>query len=454
MPKKPRSLSVLTLALFVSLDCYAAGFAVQELSVTGQGRAFAGSAAVADDASTVFFNPAGLTYLSQSQINAGLNFISPTGEFINQGSSLPAALGSGAISGAEDDAGQNAFIPLFYYAHRLNKKSVVGLGVNAPFGFVTEYDDDWVGRYHAIKSDLKTININPSIAFKANEKLSVGFGVSLQYADLEITQAVDFGSLCAQTALDTSLPVSLRTTAASCATPQGFDGKAALNAKDWSWGYNLGLIYELSEASRVGLNYRSKISHTLEGPGRFIIPDNSAVQTVAAAGGFTNGDGYGSTSFPESVSFSIHHKINKKWAVSTDATWTRWNRFQELNIQSDNVERLNSNKDESWKNTMRYSIGVDYRLNDTWQLRSGIAYDETPIPDNQHRTARIPGNDRKWFSLGASYTLNERFVIDSAYTYVFASNPKINETSSLGYTLLGEYEGDVHIVAMQLRWLL
>jgi long-chain fatty acid transport protein len=424
------------------MDISAAGFAVQEQSITGLGRAFAGSAAVADDASTIFFNPAGLTYLKQSQINAGLHFLVPKAEFNNDGSSLPATLLSAPISGSDSDAGKNAVIPNFYYAHHLNQTTVLGIGVNAPFGLVTEYEDDWVGRYHAIKSDLKTININPSVAFKTNDKLSIGFGINLQYVELELTQAVDFGAACVQASVG------------ACASPQNFDGKAKLNADDFSWGYNLGFIYQATEQTRLGMHYRSKISHRLEGNGEFIIPDNTAVQTVAAAGNFNNGSTYGSTAFPETLSAAFHHKLNNKWSISADATFTRWNRFQELAIRSDSVDKLNSTKPEKWNNTMRYGIGADYKYNEKWQFRGGVAYEETPVPSAEFRTARIPDNDRKWLSLGSSYQLSDEIIIDTAYAFVYASDPKINETDDKGYTLSGEYEGNVHILAMQLRWLL
>ena len=185
------------IASTLSSMSYAAGFAIIEQSVTGLGRAFAGSAAVADDASTIFFNPAGLSYLSHSEFATGLNFIKPESDFSNEGSTLPSTLGGTAITGNGDNGGKLGIVPNLYYAHRLNDRMVAGIGVSAPFGLVTEYDDNWVGRYHAVKSDLKTVNINPSFAFQTTEKLSLGFGINLQYADLELTQAVDFGAVCA-----------------------------------------------------------------------------------------------------------------------------------------------------------------------------------------------------------------------------------------------------------------
>lgn len=421
--------SVLLMATAFSSMSYAAGYAIIEQSVTGLGRAFAGSAAVAEDASTIFFNPAGLTYLEHSEMDVALNFIAPQSDFNDDGSTIAGVI---PLSGGDGgDAGKNAFVPNFYYSHKFSDRTVAGIGVNAPFGLVTEYDDTWKGRYHAVKSDLKTVNINPTIAFKPTEKLSLGFGLNLQYIDLELTQMADFGAALfgiggAQTA----------------------DGKVKLTADDWSWGYNLGLIYQATQATRLGLSYRSKISHHLKGDGKFSnVP-------APLTGVFFNGDIDGKVTLPESASFAVHHELNDQWAVSADATWTRWNRFQELVINSDDSPRLNSSKDEKWDNTMRYGLGLTYLHNDKWTFRGGIAYDETPISD-EYRTARIPGEDRKWVAIGATYKYSDTITIDAGYTHIFLSDPDINETLDppLSQNLVGEYDASVDILGVQMRWL-
>jgi len=447
---KTLKLTAFLMASTLSSMSYGAGFAIIEQSVTGLGRAFAGSAAVAEDASTIFFNPAGLTYLSHNEMATGLNFIKPESDFNNDGSTIAPLLGGTPITDAasDNDGGTLGIVPNFYYAHRLNDSMVAGIGVSAPFGLVTEYKDNWVGRYHAIKSDLKTVNINPSFAFKANEKLSLGAGINLQYIDLELTQAVDFGAACAASAL-----------AATCGLPQGFDGKATLTADDWSWGYNLGLIYQATDATRLALAYRSKISHNLKGKGEFSIPDSpgGSIALVAAGGGFTNGSISGKVALPESASFAVHHQVNDKWAVMADASWTRWNRFQDLTIISNDATRLNSSKQEQWDNNMRYGIGFTYAHNDKWTFRGGVAYDETPVSD-EFRTPRIPDEDRKWIAAGASYKYSDNITLDAGYTHIFLSDPSLADESDLdnpgsSYMLSGEYDASVDIVGVQLRWL-
>lgn len=428
---------LLVTSTFCSLT-YGAGFALQEQSVTGLGRAFAGSSAVADDASTLFFNPAGLTNLSQSELAVGLHYISPQTDFTDGGSTTAASVGGAPLSGSDGgDAGEDAKVPNIFYAHRINDHMVAGIGVTHPFGLATDYGNDWQGRYHAIRSDLLTININPSFAFKATDKLSLGFGISAQYIDLELSQAVDFGSICAGAG-------------APCGPVQGNDGKAKLKADDWAWGYNLGLTYQATEATRLGLAYRSKISHTLEGDGEFRVPTNA--QGLANTLGFVDGNISGDVDLPETASIALHHQLNSKVAIMADVAWTRWSRFQELAIKSD-IARLNSTKQEQWENTMRYAVGIDYQYDRQWTFRGGVAFDETPTSD-EFRTARIPGEDRTWLAIGASYKVSDKLTLDAGYTHIMVDDPKIDETLNLplNHRLVGEYEGSVDILSVQARW--
>lgn len=407
-------LTALLMASTLSSMSYGAGFAIIEQSVTGLGRAFAGSAAVAEDASTIFFNPAGLTYLSHAEIDTAAYYIDVESKFKDNGST--SALGP--LTGGDGGNGVNAIVPNLYYAHPLNDRTVLGLGINAPFGLVTDYNNTWQGRYHAVKSDLKTININPSFAYKATDKLSVGFGVNLQKIDVKLTQMV------------------------ALAANQTTDGKARLQADDWSWGYNLGLMFQATDATRIGLSYRSKISHSMTGDGKLRNPVGTVIADEKIKA---------DVDLPESLSVALHHQINDKWAVMGDATWTRWSRFEELAIEGG---ALSSIKEEKWDNSMRYGLGLTYNHSEKWTFRAGIAYDETPV-SNQYRTARIPGNDRKWVAVGASYKYSKNITVDAGYTHLFISDTKINETLDppLSQNLKGKYEADIDILGVQMRWM-
>jgi len=428
--QKTLKLTAFLMASTLSSMSYGAGFAIIEQSVTGLGRAFSGSAAVAEDASTIFFNPAGLTYLEHSEVATALNFINPESDFNNDGSTIASGLGGAALTGTGDDGGKLGIVPNFYYAHRLNDTMVAGIGINAPFGLVTEYDDDWVGRYHAVKSDLRVININPSFAFQATEKLSLGIGINLQKIDLELTQMADLGAQATPTPF-----------------PQAADGKVVLEADDISWGYNLGVMFQATEATRLALAYRSKVTHKLEGEGTLHSAGGSLVSAENISGG---------VDLPETLSFALHHQINSQWAVMADASWTRWSRFQELAIVSDGP-LLSSTKQEQWDNNMRYGLGLTYAHNDKWTFRGGIAYDESPVSD-EFRTPRIPDEDRKWVAIGASYKYSDNLTVDAGYTHIFVSAPSLADESNLdvpaaSYTLSGDYDASVDILGVQLRWL-
>ncbi len=417
MNSKLKNISALILIGSLPQAVSAAGFAIKEQSVTSLGRAFAGSAAVAEDASTIFFNPAGLTYLERGELDLGLNYIKPQSEFRNDGSNINNAIP--LTGGNGGDAGSEAFVPNFFLSHPVNDKVTLGLGVTAPFGLVTEYRDDWVGKYLAVKSEMLTVNFNPTIAIKASEKLSLGFGVSAQYIDVKLSKMVDLGG-----------------------DPNVADARAKLKGDDWGYGINMGLLYQATEQTRIGLAYRSKISNTLEGDGTLKTNTGTTLADEKITAGLD---------LPETISLAIHHDINDQWAVMADATWTRWSRFEELLIESDGI--LATQKPEDWENSMRYGIGLSYQHNDKWQFRTGIAYDETPIPNSQRRTARIPGTDRNWVAFGASYHYSDNIVIDAAYAHLFMDDPRIDESEGV-YNLRGDYDASVDIVGLQLRWLM
>ncbi len=412
---------------------YGAGFAIIEQSVTGLGRSFAGSAVVAEDASTIFFNPAGLTNLRHAEVDVAMNYIAPQSDFTNNGSTT--AFGTALTGGNGGDAGEDAYVPNFYYSRPLNDRMVFGLGINAPFGLVTEYNDTWAGRYHAVKSDLKTVNINPSFAFKPTDKLSIGLGVDVQKIDLQLTQMAD---LAASAAIRAGAPL-----ATVAAVSQTSDGKVNIEADDWSWGYNLGLTYQATHATRLAVAYRSKITHSLKGYG--------TITQVSTGTQVANGNVSGKVTLPESLSLAIHHQLNEQWSLAADATWTRWSRFENLTINSDG-SLPSSSKAENWSNSMRYGLGVTYVHSEKWTFRSGVAFDETPVSD-QYRTPRIPDEDRKWLSIGASYNYSKNITIDAGYAHLFVNDPKINDSDSRNYTLVGRSNASVDIAGIQLRWL-
>ena len=330
------------------------------------------------------------------------------------------------------DGGSWAFIPNFYFARGVTDNLKLGLAVSPLFGLKTEYDKTWVGRYHAIKSELKTININPSIAFKANERLSLGFGVSAMYSRAELTNAVDINTL----------------------TGGAFqnDALATVKGSDWGLGWNVGAIFQLTDATRLGLAYRSAIHQKLEGDVSFA----GVPVPLSGLSSFQKGDIEASFVTPESVSVSMSHKLDNKWDVMGDIIWTRWSRFKELNVVRESGATV-SRVPEHWHNVTRLGVGASYKYSDIMKLRAGIAYDESPISSSAYRTPRVPDSDRIWLSLGLNYELSPTSSFDIAYTYISfrdSKQDKVNDTSTLALqdNLKGDYDNYANILSAQYKY--
>jgi long-chain fatty acid transport protein len=399
---------------------HAAGFALIEQSGSGMGNAYAGGSAIAEDASTIFFNPAGMTYIQGTQAVGALHLINPNAEFNNKGS-IPAA---GKPLGSEGpNAGDLAFVPNFYFKTDINENIKVGIGLNAPFGLKTEYDDKWIGRFQADKSEVKTININPAIALKVNDQLSLGFGMSAMWTEATLTRAVNF--------------------------PVPTQGAVKIKGDDWGFGFNLGAIYQATADTRFGVAYRSKVEQHLDGDVKFTRPT-----PIPNAGAAADSGVKADVTLPENFSVSAFSRLNDTWDVMGDVTWTRWSQFKELKIVRDNGAIVGGlPTPENWDNTMRYSVGINYHYSDAIKLRAGLAYDEEAISD-RFRTARIPGNDRKWLSLGAGWQVNPASKLDVGYSHLFISDASIDDdqrslAKGRNGRLTGDFEGSVDILSMQ-----
>jgi long-chain fatty acid transport protein len=402
---------LLWLVFITSTNAQAGGFALMTQNASGMGNAYAGAAAEAEDASTIFFNPAGMTYIDGTQMVGAIHLINPSIAFHDKGS-------LGATGDQGPNAGSLALIPNFYIMTELTPAIKLGLGVSVPFGLTTEYDDHWIGRFQANKSELKTVNINPSIAFKVNDQLSFGLGLSAVRAEATLTRSVNFGL--------------------------AGEGNVKVEGDDWGFGFNLGAIYQATTDTRIGFAYRSNVKQKLEGKASFIRP-----ALVPNAGAAADGNVIANIDLPETLSASIFSHINAKWDVMADITWTRWSRFQALRILRDNGATL-SVTPENWENTLRYAMGVNYRYSDTVKLRAGLAYDEEANSD-AFRSARTPANDRTWLTLGAGWQLSPASTMDIGYAHLFMRNARIdnNQLDSGNGRLIGEFKGSVDILSLQ-----
>jgi long-chain fatty acid transport protein len=421
----------------------ASGFALIEQNASGIGNAYAGQAASAQDASTIFFNPAGMTLLPGRQVVFAGHAIRPSAEFTNNGSAAPVFLPLGDNGG---DAGDWAFVPNAYLSWQLTPKWFVGVGLNAPFGLKTEYSTTWVGRMHAVESDLKTININPSVAYKVNDQVSLGAGISYQRAEATLSNQVNYAGAVAAV-------LGAGAGAAIAAAGQG-EGLATVEGDDDAFGYNLGAMFSLNPNTRIGLSYRSSISYNITGTATF------GNRPAALAAALPDGPVYADIKMPASASVSLFHKLNPKWDLLADVSWTKWSSIETLNIVRVGGAAPLTTTPLNWSDTWRLSIGANYHVNSAWTLRMGLAYDESPVPDLD-RTPRIPDNDRTWLAFGGQYRLSKQGAIDFGYAYLHVKDPSVNlcgpaTAATAGCrgknNLVGNYDNSVHIFSAQYRY--
>lgn len=428
---------------------HAAGYSLMEQTGTGLGNAYAGMAARSDDASLQFYNPANLAFLKPgTQVSFGGNLIFPKVEFEN-GAAANSTFGNSAIAGNDGgDAGKFAMIPNFYLAADWNDQVKYGIGISAPFGLSTDYRNGWLGRYHALDSELRTININPAVSWKPNDRFAVAGGVSLQYADARLTNAIDSSSICLGAAPFATCSVLGLNQPGNAAA----DSHAELEGEDISWGYNFGFVFKPAVRTSVGAAYRSHVSHTLRGNANF--NRSAGLDTLLTGAGsslLTNTHLKADLSLPEIVSLSMVHGIDDRLELLGDITWTNWSRFKELRIRFDNPAQPDGVTTTHWNDSWRISAGVNYRMNQDLKLSAGVAYDQSPVPDARHRTPRIPDEDRVWLAVGATWRLSPGNRIEIGYAHIFIDDARVDNTteSAIRQNLQGEFTPSVNIISAQ-----
>ena len=400
-----------------------AGFALIEQSASGMGNAFAGAAATAEDASTIFFNPAGLAKLKGSQFAASAHYISPKIDFSDNGSSRAPTIAAYSLGGNGGNAGSAVLVPNGYYSMALNDQWTMGVGVNAPFGFKTEYDSTWIGRFQGIKSDIKSVNINPSVAVNISDALSIGFGVSYQRLEAELTRKAATGFA-------------------------GVEFNSALTADDTAWGYDFGVLARAGENTRIGVSYRSKLRYRLEGSVTVTSPVGGMPAAVAAS---RSGPSTADVIMPESLSLSVAHSISERTQLVADITRTRWSEIQSIYIVSSTTGAVRDTLALNFKDAYRYSIGVNHKCTDRFTAKVGLALDTSPVEDAD-RTVNLPDNDRTWFALGGKWSLSESAAIDLGYAHLFVKNAPIDFTRGSAVSsgrVAGDYSGKIDILSFQ-----
>jgi long-chain fatty acid transport protein len=414
-----------TLGLSVSLaasQLFAAGFAINEQSVSSMGTGFAGRSSSADDASTVFGNPAGMSRLKREQVSAGAAAIIAKTDIDNA---------NGTFGGSNDgDMVPIVGVPMGYYVKPIDDHWAFGVGFYVPFGLVTDYESGFAGRYWADKSHVQVVTFQPTISYAFNDKVSIGFGPTINRIEGELTSS-----------------------ALNARSPGSNDGKVEVKGDDMALGFNAGILIQATDSTRVGATYHSKVKYKLDG------------DTKIKGSGFgpfsgSKFDASLDVTTPESVDFSVTHELDENWTLYAGSTWTRWSRLKSLIVENSGVSPALGGatgpigtiaEEQDWHDTWAHAIGASYKVNKEWTLRTGFSVDQSPT-NNTNRSPRIPTGDRKAISFGAGWSPNEDMTIDVAYSYLREDEAKIRESSPTKQTYNADYRNSAHGIGTSITY--
>ena len=468
---KKYSLVSIAIISAISSSANAAGFKLFEQSTSAMGNAYAGRGAQITDASMGFTNPAALSALTQAQWVLGLNVANVDGKFSH--ASATSAQGM-AVTGPNSGSLNNVSpIPHFHYVNPINDKFSVGFSVAVPFGTSSNYNDDFVGRYFAQETELKVIAFQPSISYKINDDLSIGGAVALNFAKGTLSKYKDHSGLCELGAgINAKYAQLSRNTFTDVAQSAYCQSQYEVSGDDIQPSFTLGLHYQLTEDTKVGVSYHSAVNYTLKGDstinntpitGEFApftanpqqywtaptiagVVDGSKLPVVDLTTGKlgvadekTEKSKLGLDT-PQSIVISTDTQISDRLSIQWSATWTQWSKFTDISVLSDDnnptispstQQPQNLNADgyigyipEYWSNAWAFALGATYQLNDQWTVKSGIAQDNSPV-SSDYRSARIPANDRTWVTVGGHYQGDEPWSIDLAAGLMFMQDTTV-----------------------------
>lgn len=412
------ALALAVAAIVAAPAAQASGFQLKENSAKALGRAFAGTGAAPGDVSAVVNNPAAMSDLDGVYFKGDLTAIYFSTKFHGSGFDVTGQPLSGGLGG---DAGTIKPVPALFMAMPVGEASHFGFAINVPFGFVTEYDKAWVGRYKAVKSELQSIDFTVSYSYALNNSLSLGGSLIAQQTKADLTSMVDYGTLLG--------------------VPQQHDGMARITGDATDFGFQLSALWKITERDRLGFNYRSKISHTLKGNATFHdVPPQLA--SLVQAGNFQNTRGRADFDTPMTALLSYWHQ-GDRLGFGADVGYTGWSSFKELRVKYDSGQ-ADTVEPENWDDTYYVSLGGDYRLSNTWTVRAGVSYDKTPTVDAT-RSPRVPDGNRRWVSFGVQYTPSADMEFNFGFAHIWVDDATIDNAGvtagPMGSTLKG-YNAD------------
>ena len=410
--------AVLALTFFIP-SAMAAGVWLYEGGQPDVGMASAGRTALANDASTAGTNPAGMTRLEGNQAMVAVQPLLVRMKFDADAETTT----SGSNGG---NAGDWAMAGGGSYVHSLSPDFKLGLAFGSYFGLGIDYNDNWVGRYYVTEAEFITVGFNPAAAYRINDWLSVGGGISMVYAELDQKAAIN-------NALD-ALP----------------DGELEMKDDDIGYGFNLGLLFEPLEGTRFGISYRSKVDIEFED----VLSIKGLGPTLQAAlGGLTGSEVDLEMNIPQMVMNSAYHELTDWLAITANIGWQEWSDFGKSDITISSDTTTSFTQDRNYKDTWHFALGMQYQISDPWLVRAGIAYDKSPVDDDD-RTPDLPLDRQIRYAAGADYEWDDNLTIGFAYEYMDAGDAEIDQfRGPLAGRLKGEYDtNEVHFFVFNVNW--
>ncbi|MGF6314733.1 outer membrane protein transport protein [Pseudomonas frederiksbergensis] len=395
------------------------GIALNEQSASSAGTAYAGRSSSALDASTIYGNPAGLTKLKRTEISGGAAIISGSDDISDAQSSV-----AGTNKG---DSVPLAVVPFAYMSTPLDDRFSIGLGLYAPSGLINEYESTFQGRYQGSYSSTKEVTLQPTVAYRINDYVSIGGGPTINHFDAKLQNYLATGAL-----------------------NNGQDTRVTIKGDDTAIGYNVGLLVDLSDATSWGINYHSKVSYHLKGHTEV----SGSPSVIPLDGKYDNKI---DITMPESVDTSITHHFNSRWTGYLGTTWKRWSRLKKIEAINSDVSALGQSaglecvgEPLNWHDTWSTAVGASFQLNQQWLLRAGYAYDPSPI-SNADRSVRVPVGNRQVVTLGGAYLPSPDLTIDFAYGYLWESKASVNQPNNSGLQpeYSANYENSANIFSVQ-----
>lgn len=465
---RPFALAALSLAIAGAFalpqDASASAFQLRENSAKGLGRAYAGSATAGGDASVVANNPAAMADLDGTYLQADLTAINFSTQFSGTAHD---ALGRPISGGTGGDGGATLPVPALFLTSKVSDRVHLGLGLSVPFGFQTEYDSNWMGRYNAIKSRFESLDSTFSASFNVTDTFALGASVIAQKTSAELTSAINYNAvglgLIQQAAAAGAIPPAMAGALAQqvgAIVPPGSDGLARIKGDDWGYGWQLGGYWKLTPNDKFALSYRSRIAHRLQGTANFTVPanvsallSNPAVAPLLGGGApFQHTTAAADFTTPASASASYWHQ-EEKFGFGVDVAWTKWDVFKELRVDYNNPAQPASVEPFNWRNSWYAAVGGDYYLNDKVTLRAGLSLDTTPTKDAT-RDPRVPDETRKFAAVGIGYKASEHFELNASYAHIFVNKAHVQSTSATGDVITGSFDdyGNLFSLSAQYRF--